>query len=509
MRDCGILFPIFSLPSKFEVGSFSKEAYEFIDFLTEASVGYWQILPIGPTGFGDSPYQAVSAFAGNPYFVSPEELINEGLLTWDEAYSFDFGNDEQVVDYGALYNNRYALLEIAYHRFIEQGLNNSKEYKAFLKEHAYWLDDYTLFMVIKKSVNGKSWLEWDTPLKNHDEKALEKFKKENAEMIDFYSFIQYKFNEQYVKLRTYANNKGVKIIGDIPFYTALDSVDVWAHKEVFLMNKNGTPKVVAGCAPDDFSPTGQLWGNPIYDWKALKENDYDWWMKRLERSFEVYDTLRIDHFHGFNEYYAIPYGDTTAENGKAHKGPGADFFKAYEKKFGKIDPSKSMNIIAEDLGTITKENVKLLTDFNIPGMKILEYAFTSWQSIYLPYFHTNNAVVYPGTHDNAPLRAWLEEISDTERKFVKDYINSGNEDYGAITWDLIRECYKSVCNLCIVPLYDYLCKGNEARINRPGTATDNWKWRLQPNFLSHELAYSMAHLASTYGRVPEYKKEIK
>lgn len=509
MRESGILYPIFSLPSKFGIGSLSQEAFDFVDFLVESSQGYWQILPIGPTGFGDSPYQAVSAFAGNPYFISPEELIKDGLLTWDECYSFDFGNDEEKVDYGALYNNRFLLLEKAYHRFKEQNLQNSSEYLTFFEKEKDWLEDYGLFMALKKEAKGAGWQQWDEPLRLREENALKEAKEKLADTIGFYYFQQFKFDQQWKKLHAYAAEKKIRIIGDIPFYTSLDSVDVWAHPEAFLMDKEKNPTAVAGCAPDAFSKTGQLWGNPIYDWDAMKKDDYAWWMKRMEKCFEIYDVVRIDHFHGFSNYYAIPFEDKTAENGTLKKGPGHDFFKVLDKKFGPLNDKKGMKIIAEDLGTINEENVKLLEDFEIPGMKILQYAFTSWNSIYLPYKHINNCVVYPGTHDNMTMRGWLEDITEGERNFVKRYIRSGNYDYGAIVWDLICECYKSVADLCIIPIQDYIVKGNEARINTPGVAAGNWQWRMKPNFLSKELASSIHELTATYGRTPKAVKEIK
>ena len=353
MRESGILFPVFSLPSKFGIGSFSREAYEFVDFLYRSGQGFWQILPIGPTGFGDSPYQPFSAFAGNPYFISPEKLIEDGLLTWDEAGSFDFGRDPERVDYGALYNGRYDLLKKAFARFEEKlaaDAEEKKAYQAFLRKEAYWLTDYALFTALKKEAEGRSWLDWDAPLKTREEKALTAAKKRLQEEIDFVSFEQYMFDRQWRRLRCYANEKNVKIIGDLPFYVSLDSADAWAHPEVFCMDKDLTPKVVAGCPPDAFSRTGQLWGNPIYDWKALKKNGYDWWVKRIARNYEFYDVIRIDHFHGFCEYYAIPYGDETAEGGRQEKGPGMDLFNTLKKELGEL------SIIAEDLGNNTEEN---------------------------------------------------------------------------------------------------------------------------------------------------------
>ncbi len=504
MRESGILFPISSVPSKFGIGSFSKECFEFVDFLHIAGQGFWQILPIGPTGFGDSPYQPFSAFAGNPYFISPEKLIEDNLLTWDEANSFFFGSNEERVDYGAMYENRFLLLRIAYERFKAQKGNASSEYKAFTKKSAFWLEDYCLFMALKKTYEGRPWLEWPDEFRLRDKDALEAAKIQFKDEVEFYMFQQYEFQMQWDKLHEYATAKNIKIIGDIPFYVSLDGADAWSHPEVFMMDKDIKPVVVAGCPPDAFSSTGQLWGNPIYDWKALKKNGYSWWLKRLERSYEFYDVVRIDHFHGFAEYYAVPYKDKTAENGKTNKGPGMDFFNAVYAKFGNLtgDEETYSKLIAEDLGTVTKENQQLLSDSKIPGMKVLQYAFTSWDSIYMTHRHEQNCVVYTGTHDNTTARAWIEEISEGDRNFTRRYLNSPNSDYGGLVWDFIREAYRSVANLTIVPLQDYLVFGREARINSPGTADGNWQWRLKPNFLSSELASSIRGLSETYGRMP-------
>ncbi len=499
-RESGILFPIFSVPSKFGIGSFSKEAYEFVDFLNGAGQGYWQILPLGPTGYGNSPYQSYSAFAGNPYFISPEKLIEEGLLTWDECNGAFFGSDETRVDYGAMYENRDNLLKLAHERFKTAG-RETKEFGAFLKKEADWLTDYALFTAIKRHNGGASWLNWDEGLKKRKADALSKIKTELADDIDFVYFKQYEFDKQWRALRKYANDKNIKIIGDIPFYTSLDSADAWAHPEVFLMDAKLNPKVVAGCAPDAFSRTGQLWGNPIYDWKALEKDGYDWWAKRLKRNYEFYDVIRIDHFHGFCEYYAIPYGDETAEKGKLCKGPGIKFFKILEEKLG------ALNIIAEDLGNNTPENVALLEETGFPGMKVLQYGFTSWDSCYVNHRHINNCVVYTGTHDNTPTRAWVEEINEGERDFCRRYVNSMNSDYGGLVWDIIREAYRSVADLCIIPLQDYLCFGREARLNTPGTSEGNWEWRLRPNFLSDDLKRSIRGLAEIYSRIPKEEKK--
>ena len=500
-RESGILMPIFSLASKFGIGCFSKEAYEFIDFLEKSGQGYWQVLPFGPTGFGNSPYQPFSAFAGNPYFISPESLIDEGLLTWDDVNGVDFGDNLEKVDYGKLYENRFKVLRIAFDNFTESEKN--EEFKAFVKKESFWLEDYALYRVIKDTQEGKSWLDWPEDLRLRKSKAIDKVKKEQKEEIEFIYFLQYKFDEQWSKIRTYAHEHKVKIIGDLPFYVALDSADSWSHPEVFQMDKDFVPTVVAGCPPDAFSPTGQLWGNPIYDWESLKKEGYSWWVKRIARNYEWYDVIRIDHFHGFAEYYAVPYGDKTAEKGVQKKGPGMDLFKALEKKLG------TLNMIAEDLGNTTEENVKLLKDSGFPGMKVLQYGFTSWDSIYVNHRHERNSVVYTGTHDNTPTFAWVQEINDGERDFTRRYVNSMNTDYGALVWDIIREAYRSVADLCIIPIQDYLCKGREARINTPGTSENNWQWRLTPNFLSEDLARSIRLIAETYSRLAQPPEETK
>ena len=497
MRESGMLLPIFSLPSRFGIGAFSKEAYDFVDFLSKSAQGFWQILPIGPTGFGNSPYQPLCAFAGNPYFISPEKLIEEGLLTWDECNSRSFGDDEGTVDYGALYENRYELLRLAYERFRDRE-DEQEEYKAFLEKESFWLDDYALYMAIKSSQEGRSWIDWENEsLRKRDKMAIKEAEESLSDEISFIKFQQYEFDKQWRSLREYANDKNVKIIGDIPFYVSMDSADAWSHPEVFLMDEDQKPTVVAGCPPDAFSADGQLWGNPIYDWEGLKKSHYDWWVRRIKRSYEFYDVIRIDHFHGFCDYYAIPYEAETAREGKLEKGPGIELFKELEKQLGRL------NIIAEDLGNNTPENEKLLADTGFPGMKVLQYGFTSWDSYYVNHRHINNCVVYTGTHDNTPSLAWYREINDGQRDFVRRYINSSANDEGAFVWDFIREAYRSVADLCIIPLQDYLCLGREARINEPGTGEGNWQWRLRPNFLSDDLSRSIREMTELYSRIPK------
>lgn len=499
MRTSGILMPVFSLPSRFGIGAFDKESYNFVDFLNKSAQGVWQVLPLGPTGYGNSPYQPVSAFAGNPYFISLEQLIEEGYLTWEECNACDFGSDQEKVDYGALYFNRKGLLQKAYQRFCEKikaDTQLQKEYKSFIQEEEYWLLDYALFCVLKDLCDGKPWYEWEADYKKRNQNTLAKIQKDHETEIHYYFFTQFVFMKQWNALHEYAKEKLIKIVGDMPFYVSLDSVDVWQHPEVFQLDRDLLPKVVAGCPPDAFSRTGQMWGNPIYDWKALAKDSYSWWVKRMARNAKLFDTVRIDHFHGFAQYYAIPYGAEDATKGKLEKGPGIAFFEALNEQLGKV------SLIAEDLGEVTEENEALLEKTGIPGMKVLQYAYTSWDSKYLTHRHDKNCVVYTGTHDNTPLRAWVEEIGEGHRDFTRRYVNSRNSDFGGLVWDVIREAYHSPADLCMIPLQDYLVKGREARLNTPGTLEGNWEWRLLPNFLSEALAVSIREMSETYGRVP-------
>ena len=502
MRASGILMPVFSLPSRYGIGCFSKEAFEFIDFLANAGQHFWQVLPLGPTGFGNSPYQSFSTFAGNPYFIDLEALIEEGLLTREECDSADLGRDMLKVDYGAMYLARPALLLKAAERFFAK--EKDEDYLKFLEEESYWLDDYALFTAIKDEGNGASWDVWEKPLRSRDKKALSEARKRLSSGIDTVCFIQYVFMKQWKKLRAYAAEKNVKIIGDIPIYVAFDSADVWASPELFALDRELRPTEIAGCPPDGFSPTGQLWGNPLYRWDRMKKDGYSWWLRRLGHCFKWYDVVRIDHFRGFDEYWAVPYGDETAEKGVWRKGPGKALFDAIKNEY----PDAA--IIAEDLGTITPSVRKLLSDCGFPGMKVLQFAFDdSWSSCYLPYFYERDSVVYTGTHDNMTTRGWAEETPENEISFARQYIKSVHSDAGQFTWDMIREAMASVADTCVIPIQDYLVMGNESRINMPGSGSGNWEFRLPPNHLSAELERAIKHLTATYGRlVPEpVKKE--
>lgn len=493
MRASGILMGISSIPSKYGIGCFSKEAYEFVDQLEQAGQQYWQILPLGPTGYGDSPYQSVSTFAGNPYFISLEDLIEKELLTREECESCDWGGSESYVDYEKMYQSRYKLLRKAYER---ADLSEDPDYKAFLKEEENWLTDYCLFMAIKNDQKGICWIDWPDEIKDRHSKAVREAEKELTEEIDFYRFQQYCFTTQWRKLKAYANKKGISIIGDVPIYVALDSSDAWANPEMLQFDKDHNPKSVAGCPPDAFSATGQLWGNPLYDWKKLKAAGYDWWVQRMEHCLELYDVVRIDHFRGFDEYYAIPYGETTAQKGEWQKGPGMDLFNTLNKKI------KNLRVIAEDLGFLTDSVREMLKESGYPGMKVLQFAFDgSEDSAYLPYKYEHNCVVYTGTHDNETTKGWLENLQGHDRSFVREYINCYEAPVNDCVWALIRTALASVADLAVIPIQDYLCLGNEARMNAPATLGDNWKWRLTKGQISDMTLYHMREVTRIYGRL--------
>ena len=494
MRHSGILYPITTLPSKYGIGCFSKDAMEFVDFLKEAGQSYWQVLPFGPTGYGDSPYQSFSTFAGNPYFISLEQLIEDGLLLESECEELYWGTNPEYVDYGAIYESRFKALRQAHVRFKQTEAQN-REYQDFIRRESYWLDDYCMFMALKDENEGKPWSEWDETYRNRDKKAMAVAAEVIGDTIDFFRFQQYEFMAQWEKIHTYAAKNGIKIIGDIPIYVAFDSADAWSHPEMYAFDEKNIPTKVAGCPPDAFSETGQLWGNPIYNWEYLKEHNYEWWVRRIARCYEFYDVIRIDHFRGFDEYYAIPYGDPTAENGVWEKGPGMELFDALRQQLGDVE------IIAEDLGYITDSVRELLDQSGFPGMRVLQFAFDeSESSAYLTHNHVKNCVVYTGTHDNMTTRGWIDSISDHDRDFARRYINSIYTDYGQFTWDFIREAYRSPADICIVPIQDFLVKGNEARLNCPAVSTDNWQWRVTPGLLSHELAHSILDMTRLYSR---------
>lgn len=498
MRKSGILMPIASLPGKYGIGSFGKESYKFVDFLAKAGQQYWQILPLGGTGYGDSPYQSFSTFAGNPYFIDLTALIEEGLLTKAECNSFDWGSRDDSIDYEKIYLSRFKVLKLAFER---SNVMKTKAYKQFETENAFWLDDYALYMAIKSSFGGISFALWDEPARRRDPKTMESFKKRFAKEIDFYKFQQYYFLKQWTALKSYANDHGVKIIGDIPIYVAFDSADTWASPELFQFDSKGFPKAVAGCPPDGFSATGQLWGNPLYDWPYHKKTGYDWWIKRMAHCKKLYDVVRVDHFRAFDAYYAIPYGNPTAEFGKWKKGPGISLFKAIEASLGKTD------IIAEDLGFLTDSVRKLVVDTGFPGMKVLEFAFDSREeSDYLPHNYNQNSVVYTGTHDNETVRGWFNNLKGADKKLACDYLNIPAEDSDEVSWYFIRLAMGSVSDTCIIPIQDYLSLGNEARINTPSTIGGNWVWRMDAKAISTKLAQRIYKLTKMYGRLAKKDK---
>ena len=497
MRKCGVLMPISSLPSRFGIGGFSKEAYDFVDFLAAGGQSLWQILPLGPTGYGDSPYQSFSTFAGNPYYISLDKLIEEGLLTEQECENCDYGDNPEYVNYEKIYNTRFKLLRMAFDR---ANINENDEYKSFVEENREWLKDYAMYMAIKDSKKGIAWIEWDEDIRLRKPEAMAYYEKELENDINFYSYQQYLFATQWAALKAYANKKGVEIVGDIPIYVAFDSSDTWANPELFQLDEENIPTGVAGCPPDAFSATGQLWGNPLYRWDYHEQTGFAWWIRRLAYCFKIYDVVRIDHFRGFDEYWAIPYGDETAEFGRWEKGPGYALFEAVKKALG------NRPVIAEDLGFLTPSVLKLVKKTGYPGMKILQFAFDPREeSDYLPHNYTNNSVVYTGTHDNDTVNGWLAALGRKDLAFAKKYI--GVKRTSDICYNLVRMALASVSDTAIIPLQDYLELGSEARINTPSTLGGNWEWRAKADACTPELSAEMLELAQTFGRVARKKKK--
>ena len=502
MRASGILLPVTSLPSPYGIGCFSKEAYEFVDQLEKGGEKYWQILPLGPTGYGDSPYQSFSTYAGNPYFIDLETLIEEGLLTKEECDQADFGENEEEIDYEKIYNARFKVLKLAYARAKKNGLMESKAYRTYLEEEKAWLSDYALYMAVKDSFDGKSWdqlgcvedccrKEKDIRLRKPE--AIAAYQERLSAEIDFYEFLQYLFAGQWAGLKAYANEQGIEIIGDIPIYVAFDSADTWANPKLFQLDEENLPVAVAGCPPDAFSATGQLWGNPLYAWDYHKKTGYDWWMKRVACCFKLYDIIRIDHFRGFDEYYAIPYGDETAENGEWMPGPGMDLFRTMKETLGNLP------IIAEDLGFLTDTVRQLLKDSGYPGMKVLEFAFGGdRKNPHLPHNYTQNCVVYGGTHDNETLMGYFIEHPDWELGYAYDYLDTRDKE--RMVDQVFRAAYGSVANLVIFAVQDILKLGNWARMNTPSTLGTNWKWRMKKGELNDSHIKDMRYLASVFGR---------
>jgi 4-alpha-glucanotransferase len=491
-RGSGIIMHIASLPGKYGIGTFGKEAYEFGDFLQKAGQKYWQILPLGPTSFGDSPYQSFSAFAGNPYFIDFDILRKDGLLNEKDYDSINFGKSLDDIDYGLIFKQKLRVLKKAYENFK---LNKIEDMEEFQEKEAYWLDDYSLYMALKSHFDLKSWQTWDDDIRLRKEDAIIRYKKELNNEINYWKFLQYEFYKQWKALKSYVNDLGIEIIGDMPIYVAEDSADVWGNPEAFLLHKKTLkPLKVAGCPPDVFAATGQLWGNPIYDWNYMEKTDYKWWVDRIRQSLNLYDVLRIDHFKGFESYWSIPYGEPTAKNGEWVKGPGIKVFNAIKDELGDV------NIIAEDLGTLTEETIKLRNDTGFPGMKILTFAFdTDSSNPFLPHNYEKNFIVYTGTHDNDTARGWMETTAPKEHvEKAIEYLRMTKEE--GYNWGLIRGAWSSIADISIAQMQDFLNLGNESRINLPSTLGKNWRWRAEENMFTEKLAEKIYGITTIYGR---------
>ncbi len=493
-RASGILLHPTSLPGEFGVGDLGAEAFKFVDFLAEAGQTYWQVLPLGQTGYGDSPYQCYSAFAGNTNLISPQKLVRENLLTGEDlSRKPDFPQDR--VDFGKVIDWKNWILSKAYENFRQTSDYDLREkFQAFKNEFAWWLDDYALFRAIRKNQNQKPWYEWEKSLKLRDESAMAEARQDLPEEIEAQKLYQFLFLEQWLRLKTYANEKGVKIIGDIPIFVALNSADVWHNPSEFKLNADGSPTVVSGVPPDYFSKTGQLWGNPIYDWDKMLADGFGWWTRRVEFTLKNVDIARLDHFRGFAACWEVPGADKTAENGTWVDAPGKELLQALRNAVGDELP-----FMAEDLGVITPDVESLRDDFNLPGMRILQYAFGGDEhNSYLPHNFIQNCVAYSGTHDNDTTVGWFASANEHEREFCFKYLNSDGRE---IHWDFIRIIFESVADTAIIPMQDILGLGSEARMNLPASNSGNWNWRCRTENFSQELAQKLKELTELYGRI--------
>ncbi len=488
MRASGILLPIFSLPSPYGIGTLGQAAYDYVDFLHRGNQRYWQVLPVGPTSYGDSPYQSFSTYAGNPYFIDLDLLKADGLLTQDEIGLHTKDAPGEAIDYAFLFENRFTLLKMAYGRF-----HKPQDFENFCQREKSWLFDYALFMAIKAENGHVSWQEWPKALKLRKSKALKETEKRLHNEIGFYMFMQYLFFAQWARLKKYANKKGVKIIGDIPIYVALDSADTWMNPELFQLDKNLVPTHVAGCPPDYFAKTGQLWGNPLYHWEKHRETGFAWWIQRVKACFGLFDILRIDHFRGFASYYSVPFGHPTAQFGTWMEGPRRALFDALKGALGKKE------IIAEDLGFLTDDVFVLLKQTGYAGMKVMQFAFEPYgQSIYIPHAYPRKCVVYTSTHDSPTVMGWVAETGKKDLAFAKKYLAlSKREGY---SWGFIRGAWGSVADTAIASLQDFLELGKEARINIPSTLGGNWVWRLKGDECTQALADKINEITLRYGR---------
>lgn len=486
-RSSGILMPVFSLPSKYGIGTFGKQAYGFVDFLKAAGQTYWQMLPIGPTSYGDSPYQCLSSFAGNPYFIDLDLLVSDGLLTASDLKGLDLKTDR--IDYEKLYNTRIPILKKAARAGLKK---DGGEAEQFARENAQWIYDYALYSAIKEHFGMKAWYEWPADVRTRDEAAINKYKQLLKNEIDEVIYIQYLFYKQWFALKDYAAKSEIKIIGDMPIYVAYDSADVWCQPQIFKLNEDGSPRCVAGVPPDAFSADGQLWGNPIYDWDEMKKDGYGFWIRRIGAAARFFDVIRIDHFRGIESYFEIPAGAKTAKGGRWVKGPGIDFVNMITSWFSETE------FIAEDLGILTDDVKRMLADSGLPGMKVLEFAFEPEEggSAYLPHKYDENCVCYIGTHDNDTLLGWCENSKKTQIKFAKEYLSSGDDFADSI----IRAGMRSKAALFVTQMQDWLSLGSEGRINIPGTAAGNWQWRMKAGAATKTLAKKIAKITKTYNR---------
>lgn len=528
-RNAGILMPVSSLPSPYGIGTFGKDAYDFVTFVKECNHKYWQVLPLGPTTYGDSPYQSYSAFAGNPYFVDLDMLIEAGFLLKSEVISRDWGDgivpvnvseddavngrfgtyrdgnigDERYVSYEKIYNNRFDILRIAYNRFkaacaeskktLAKGLPLYKQFDNFVKDNADWLEDYALFMALKSHFNNVSWGEWETDIKFRKPEAMSRYEEQLSDDIGYWKFIQFEFYLQWNALKQYANSNGIEIIGDIPIYMGYDSVDVWANQGEFQLDENLTPIKVAGVPPDAFSDAGQKWGNPLYDYDKMEANGFSWWRKRMAASAKLYDVIRIDHFIGIVKYYTIPADMPDARQGEYRQGPGQKLLDVINESIG------DKKIIAEDLGVEVPEVAKILKENGYPGMKVLEFAFGGdRKNPHLPYNYTQNLVCYGGTHDNETLLGFFENRGDWELGYAYDYLDT--RDKGRMVDQVFRAAYSSVAVLTVFAVQDILKLGNWARMNLPSSMGNNWKWRMQKGQLGQHELECMRYLASVFDR---------
>lgn len=493
MRGSGILLHISSLPNQYGIGTFGKEAYSFVDFLVKAKQKYWQILPLGPTSFGDSPYQSPSSFALNPYFIDLERLEEQGFLQYDEYHGISMGADREFVDYNTIYVNKESILRKAFSRFQ---LISMEDWNNFIQRNQDWLEDYALYMVLKGLFDHKAWEFWDEDIRRRNPEAMEYYRNRYNDEIKYHQFIQYIAYEQWISLKNYSNRQGIEIIGDIPIYASADSADTWslASTGIFQFAADLTPLCVAGCPPDYFSEDGQYWGNTIYDWEKNKETGYAWWLKRIRHALTNCDWVRIDHFRGFESYWEVPYGSPTAASGSWKSGPGIDFINTLKATLGDV------KIIAEDLGYMTDQVRGFLKQSGFPGMKVLGFAFDAIEdNDHLPHNYERNCVAYTGTHDNDTTLGWFSHANAEQIAFAEKYLKLGKEE--GYHWGMIRGVLSSTAFLAVIPMQDYLGLGSEARMNIPSTlGGSNWKWRMKAEAASDELAIKIAGLTRLYGR---------